>query len=286
MGRLVWGFWLAGCGASSNPAPAPLPEPICGDRHRDPGEECDAGEANDDHGLCKSDCSEQVCGDGFVGPAERCDDGNLEDDDDCTRGCALRGCGDGIVRDGEECDDGNEVEGDDCLTTCLAARCGDGVVHEGVEDCDDANGEELDGCSAACMAPEVLLGDCDEEGWVAIADGAELEMYLQPNGCCQLFVCVRARGLIRDPYLRLDYSIVDGPVELSGEPGRYVAPDGDGGWHDVGGGWYELLDVPLWMFLDWPDDVAAHDLELTLRLTEDDGDEFEDVRTIRALPPE
>lgn len=125
--------------------------PKCGDGNVDDGEGCDLGDANNDEGMCKSDCTLQVCGDGFVGPGEMCDDGNLVDEDECSNSCAPASCGDGIEQPGEECDDGNASNDDGCLATCVLASCGDGFVVPGTEGCDDGNDDEMDGCLSTCV---------------------------------------------------------------------------------------------------------------------------------------
>jgi cysteine-rich repeat protein len=274
---------LGACGAKAHPLPAPLPGPTCGDGRRDPGEPCDFGDANDDRGACKSDCTEQVCGDGSVGPAEGCDDGNLDDDDDCTSRCAPRGCGDGIARDGEACDDGNDDDGDDCLTTCLTARCGDGVVHEGVEACDDANGEEEDGCTSSCEGARVELGACGDDGWVAIEDGAEMQLHYGADACCDFIACVRELAMPRGAPLIMSYEVVGTGEWWPSGLGAFIRPSA---WLDDGEGWYELLDQRFFAGTDDPNDLVAQDLVITLRLEDPDGGlEVEDVRLLRMLPP-
>ncbi|MCR9163144.1 MAG: DUF4215 domain-containing protein [Nannocystaceae bacterium] len=143
---------------------------ICGDGVVQPGEECDAGEANADSGSCKPDCTQNVCGDGAVGPGEACDDGNLEAGDRCSPTCALPTCGDGVLDAGEACDDGQDGDDDDgCTDACLLPACGDGIhqPNEG-EACDDGNDDDLDGCTNACALPSCGDGlvqageDCDD----------------------------------------------------------------------------------------------------------------------------
>ncbi len=130
-----------------------IPGPLCGNGAVEPGEACDEGPANDDQGLCKTDCTVQTCGDGFVGPREGCDDGNQINEDGCTNVCALPTCGDGILHPGEACDDGNAEDSDACLTSCVSASCGDAVVWAGVEGCDDGeNGVDTDACLSGCVA--------------------------------------------------------------------------------------------------------------------------------------
>eukprot|EP01135_Chromosphaera_perkinsii_P007343 Nk52_evm1s795 gene=Nk52_evmTU1s795 len=63
---------------------------------------------------CDTKCQNQpVCGDGHKDDGEECDDGNNENNDSCTNSCKKNVCGDGFVNPGvEECDDGNTTGGD------------------------------------------------------------------------------------------------------------------------------------------------------------------------------
>lgn len=59
-------------------------DPLCGDGHIDPGEQCDNGIANSMDAFCLLDCILAACGDGFVHDGkEECDDGNLVPEDGC-----------------------------------------------------------------------------------------------------------------------------------------------------------------------------------------------------------
>lgn len=60
-------------------------DPLCGDGHVDPGEQCDNGyTGNDDTAACLVDCTLAVCGDGHVfAGKEECDDANLVPEDGC-----------------------------------------------------------------------------------------------------------------------------------------------------------------------------------------------------------
>jgi cysteine-rich repeat protein len=127
-------------------------DPMCGDGQVEGDEQCDLGDALDDLGECKTDCTLASCGDGLVGPGEACDDGNLIAHDQCTNACRPPACGDGVLHDGEECDDANDNDGDDCTNACLGARCGDGVVWRGNEACDDGNASDTDACTNACIS--------------------------------------------------------------------------------------------------------------------------------------
>ncbi len=142
--------------------------PTCGDGLVDGDEQCDLGEALDDEGECKTDCTLAYCGDGLVGPGEACDDGNLVEHDQCTSACQPPACGDGALHDGEECDDGNLDGTDECTPECTLARCGDGYAWRGHEECDDGNDLDTDACTPACQFPEcgdgAVNGDepCDD----------------------------------------------------------------------------------------------------------------------------
>ena len=97
---------------------------LCGDGHRDPGEECDDGNGRDGDG-CSAVCTLEPCftctGDPSVcAPADGppCDDGNP-----CTAGesCHAGACGGGTAtNEGAACDDGNACTAGD---RCVAGVC-------------------------------------------------------------------------------------------------------------------------------------------------------------------
>lgn len=106
-------------------------EPVCGDAHVDPGEECDAGPANRDDGACTLDCKTAECGDGLVHEGvEECDEGedNGDDHNGCSPACTSNGfCGDGIVQIPDElCDEG--AANGDGMSSGGKASCGIGCV--------------------------------------------------------------------------------------------------------------------------------------------------------------
>ena len=79
--------------------------------------------------ACRAAC--ETCGNGFRDPGEECDDGNAVDGDGCDTNCTTTRCGNGVVSRGESCDDGNTVSGDGCAATCeiectTEATCKDG----------------------------------------------------------------------------------------------------------------------------------------------------------------
>ncbi|MBA3550131.1 MAG: hypothetical protein H0T76_26940 [Nannocystis sp.] len=149
-----------GASTTTSSSSTGTPAPACGDGVLDPGEGCDEGSNNSDHGACKLDCSPKACGDGFVQPGELCDDGNLDDTDLCTSVCAPAACGDGFRQNPEACDDGNLDDQDACTATCKHNVCGDGLVNIGTEACDDAGASAT--CDTDCTAP--VCGDGLENG--------------------------------------------------------------------------------------------------------------------------
>jgi cysteine-rich repeat protein len=149
------------------------PNPRCGDGRVEGDEQCDLGDALDDEGACKTNCTLASCGDGWLGPGELCDDGNLIANDACTNECQPAACGDGVLHDGEGCDDGNQDHGDACTNACQPATCGDGVVWRGHEQCDDGNPFNDDDCTTACMVASCGDGfvnggeQCDDQNAIS-----------------------------------------------------------------------------------------------------------------------
>jgi cysteine-rich repeat protein len=91
--------------------------------------------------------TQPVCGDGHADPSEQCDDGNPINGDDCDTNCTTPRCGNGAVAPGEDCDDGNAINGDACDTNCTTPGCGNGAVDPD-EDCDDGGATAL--CNGDC----------------------------------------------------------------------------------------------------------------------------------------
>lgn len=127
--------------------------PRCGNALKDPGEQCDDGNAFDND-SCTISCKLPRCGDGTVQRGETCDDGNTVNDDGCSNKCAKAACGDSIVQKTEQCDSGgnnSDYLPNACRSDCSAPRCGDAVVDNG-EDCD--GGES---CTAECRRVKSFL---------------------------------------------------------------------------------------------------------------------------------
>lgn len=133
---------------------------MCGNNAREPGEECDDGNARDFDG-CSSDCFQErgFCGDGTVQRllGEQCEP-SVTDPAVPLQCVACRyvsfTCGNGRLEIGEECDDGagnSDAPGALCRRDCSVGRCGDGILDTvRAEECDDGNRVAGDGCSDAC----------------------------------------------------------------------------------------------------------------------------------------
>jgi cysteine-rich repeat protein len=181
----------------------PSPDPVCGDRRVDEGEECDDGNQVDND-QCTNACELPRCGDGILQTSNReeCDDGNTDDTDDCVADCKAATCGDGYLHAGvEECDDGNLSSNDECLTSCLFNVCGDGKVNEGVEECDDGNLLDNDGCLSTCARStcgdgvvQAQLGEKCDDGNTDDTDDC--------TSTCQIAVC--GDGAVRAGYEECD----------------------------------------------------------------------------------
>ena len=159
------------------------------------------GSAGDDGGagtfsVFTGDAMQQsaVCGNSIKEPGENCDDGNAVSNDGCSSICLREAdytcpvdgkpcvhdtiCGDHMIEAMEACDDGNKISGDGCSADCMlvecgyecpsgsncrAAKCGDGKV-AGQEQCDDGNVADGDGCSKDCTLESKPVGVA--EGWI------------------------------------------------------------------------------------------------------------------------
>ena len=123
----------------------------------DDGDECTV----DDHckagGCVATPCGEPLpgtCGDGKKDPGEECDDGEALNADTaaCTTKCKKAFCGDGFIHDGVELCDGNTLSGGICNLDCDGVAC-----HPGFGDC---NQQFPDGCEVDLVASEVHCGIC------------------------------------------------------------------------------------------------------------------------------
>ncbi|MCG8421858.1 MAG: hypothetical protein MJE77_28390 [Proteobacteria bacterium] len=151
---------------------------LCGDRIRDPGEECTALDGDgdgevDDSATCDSDCTLPLCGDGHInynalvvgrGHREQCDDGLLNSDAanaQCRLDCLAQRCGDRIIDSmmGETCDegdanrDGTPDQTARCDSDCSDAICGDGQLNPAAgEQCDGGDNDGMPGAddTASC----------------------------------------------------------------------------------------------------------------------------------------
>jgi cysteine-rich repeat protein len=149
---------------------------LCGNGVRDPGEQCDDGNANACDG-CSPTCQNEPgyrCGDGGISTAcgEECEDGNTENNDSCRNDCRLNVCGDGHRNPAaEECDDGNRNPSDGCTNDCTV--CGNGIVTP-PEGCDDGNLVNGDACDAACRSAGAVVGTGTPESCTEAALDAAL----------------------------------------------------------------------------------------------------------------
>jgi fibro-slime domain-containing protein len=131
------------------------PGPRCGDNElqEEWGEECD----DDEDPNCANCRLGAQCGDKVKQPGEDCDDGiNDGGYGECGPACDQGPrCGDGVVQmEYEDCDDGDDGNTGGygkCAPGCkYGPYCGDGNTNKPYEDCDDDNNKNGDGCSSAC----------------------------------------------------------------------------------------------------------------------------------------
>lgn len=208
--------------------------PVCGDGVIDGDEECDAGEGNNDEGVCTSACKLARCGDGLVGAGEDCDDGNDDEDDACSSACVPT-CGDGVLRGDEQCDEGPlNADGAACTASCRLNVCGDGLVHGGVEACDDGNTDDLDACvqckQASCGDGYVHAGEetCD--------DGPDNGLYGKCGADCTAPGPYCGDGFVNGPEQCDDGNAKDDdPCSNTCIQARYVFVTGDEFLGDFGG---------------------------------------------------
>lgn len=146
----------------------------CGDKVKDPGEECDFGDRTNGDGCeynCKFTCvasdptrnchAVDVCfADGTCNP-------NTHKCSPIQPAPAGKSCGTGM----------NCVAG-----TCVAVACGDGITALGVEPCDDGNLNNLDGCTNKCVPSCVNAAtDCKGVPTCDVASCANNVCALSPN---------------------------------------------------------------------------------------------------------
>jgi cysteine-rich repeat protein len=169
-------------------------DPVCGDGHVDPGEQCDDGEQNSDTfpDACRSDCREPYCGDGVIDGNEECDSDNrngaiCSDFGTFTHGnlgcnqdtcefdmseCAT--CGDGAAEGVEEdphyevCD-GTDLRGQDCVSIGQA---------QGTLSCSSACGWDISGCTGTSP----ICGNGVVEGMEECDDGNQNVNDACPDG--------------------------------------------------------------------------------------------------------
>ncbi len=97
-----------------------------------------AGCLNSDLPACATSA---LCGNGIKEPGEDCDDGNAVACDGCSPTCHAEGCGNGTIECGEECDDGfsNGAPGDPCDANCHVVQAANVVFipgsHHGTSAC-------------------------------------------------------------------------------------------------------------------------------------------------------
>ncbi|MBL8783297.1 MAG: DUF4215 domain-containing protein, partial [Deltaproteobacteria bacterium] len=142
----------------------------CGNNIRDPGEECDEGEAETDtctgkRAVSAESCRVKQCGNGRKDLGEECDNGeDNADNKACLSNCRINVCGDEFVNETlngsglpiEECDEGRNNTGN-CNFNCTLPRCGDNITNFlAGEFCDNGRGavfgetRETQTCNANC----------------------------------------------------------------------------------------------------------------------------------------
>ncbi|MFO0749362.1 MAG: right-handed parallel beta-helix repeat-containing protein [Myxococcota bacterium] len=117
-----------------------------------------------------------VCGQRGKEPSEECDDGNTTSGDGCSAVCTLETCGDGIVQPllGEQCD-GVGDDGDGCTVNDPCVACHSQVGSP--KDCGDGDACTTDSCSGNGVCGHAAItcgtGACDPTvGCVTCTDNA------------------------------------------------------------------------------------------------------------------
>jgi cysteine-rich repeat protein len=135
-----------------------------------------------------------VCGNRVREPGEQCDDGNQTNGDLCERDCTKPRCGNGILDSGEICDDGNQTSGDGCDAGCSGpATCGDGELTPG-EECEDEwftpdPPDDGDGCSANCQIEYTIAVIIESRDGDDFAGVQICPLVMTRSPYCENFAC-------------------------------------------------------------------------------------------------
>jgi cysteine-rich repeat protein len=144
------------------------------------------GRTHRDVDVLTLDCqpsNRACCGDRIKQPDEECDG-----DADCDPNCRTHRCGNGYTTPPEECDDSNDVDGDTCNSDCTLPHCGDGTVNpDRDEECEPSrlpNGcsAERPVCRSDCKcAPPRQACRCKRPGGAVLPDRSTLQFQWTDN---------------------------------------------------------------------------------------------------------